>query len=390
MKRKTPMPVRNRLAEMQEDIAAWRRDIHAHPELLYDTHRTAALVAAKLQEFGCDEVTTGIGRTGVVGVIRGRQNTSGRTVGLRADMDALPILGATGAAHASTVAGKMHACGHDGHTAMLLGAAKYLCETRAFRGKVILVFQPAEETIGGGRLMVEDGIFDRHGVEEVFALHTDPFAELGVFRTNPGSLMAAVDDYALTVRGKGGHAAYPHECRDPMPCAVAIAQALQALPRSIDPLDSVVVALTQFHGGTAPNVIPDAVTLGGTVRSLTPAVRDRVEQRIAEIVAGAAAMHGVEAELDYRRNYPPTVNHPEQTGFAVEVAREVSGKVVDDMPPEMGAEDFSYMLEARPGSFLFLGQGLGPSVHHPEFDFNDDAAVIGASFFARLVERRHA
>ena len=381
------MVVVNRIAGFAEEMAGWRRHIHMHPELSLDCHKTAAFVVERLKAFGVDRIETGIAESGVVAVI---DCGPGPVTALRADMDALPIREATGAEWASRVDGQMHACGHDGHTAMLLGAAKYLCETRAFRGKVILVFQPAEETIGGGRLMVEDGIFDRHGVEEVFALHTDPFAELGVFRTNPGSLMAAVDDYALTVRGKGGHAAYPHECRDPMPCAVAIAQALQALPRSVDPLDSLVVALTQFHGGTAPNVIPDAVTLGGTVRSLTPAVRDRVEQRIAEIVAGAAAMHGVEAELDYRRNYPPTVNHPEQTGFAVEVAREVSGKVVDDMPPEMGAEDFSYMLEARPGSFLFLGQGLGPSVHHPEFDFNDDAAVIGASFFARLVERRHA
>lgn len=382
------MPVLNRIAGFADEMAGWRRHLHAHPELSLECHETAAFVVGKLQEFGVDRIETGIAQSGVVAVIKGRGD--GPVTGLRADMDALPIDEATGADWASTVPGRMHACGHDGHTAMLLGAAKYLCETRNFAGQVVLIFQPAEETVGGGRMMVEDGIMDRFGVQEVYALHTDPFGDLGEFRTNPGAIMAAVDDFEITVQGEGGHAAYPHECRDPMPCALAIGQALQVLvSRETDPLGSLVVSLTQVHAGTAHNIIPETVLMAGTVRSLDPQIRDRAEQRMAVLVAGQAASYGMTATLDYRRNYPSTVNHADQAGFAVEVARTVSGRVVDNLPPEMGAEDFSYMLEARPGCFLFLGQGKGPSVHHPEFDFNDEAAPIGASFFARLIEDRH-
>ncbi len=408
------MVVVNRIAGFAEDMAGWRRHIHAHPELCLNCHETARFVVEQLQAFGVDRIETGVAESGVVAVIEGHgpggaqaggpktgPNTgpvagpdtgpvAGPVTGLRADMDALPITEATGAAWASIVPGAMHACGHDGHTAMLLGAARHLCETRAFSGQVVLIFQPAEETKGGGRMMVEAGIMERYGIEEVYALHTDPFAPLGQFRTCPGPIMAAADDFAITVTGQGGHAAYPHGCRDPMPCALAIGQALHCLvSREVDPLGSLVVSLTQFHGGTATNIVPEEITLGGTVRSLSAEVRDATERRMGEIVAGQAASYGVSARLDYMRNYPSTVNHAEQTALAVEVAREVSGDVVADLPPEMGSEDFSYMLEERPGAFLFLGQGIGPSVHHPAFDFNDAAAPIGASFFVRLIERRH-
>ena len=382
------MAVINRIAGFAEEMAGWRRHLHQYPELCLDCHETAAFVVERLRAFGIDEIHGGIADSGVVAVIEGRG--PGPVTALRADMDALPMDEATGAPWASRVPGRMHACGHDGHTAMLLGAASYLSETRNFTGRVVLLFQPAEETIGGGRMMVEAGVMDRFGVEEVYALHTDPFGALGEFRTCEGPIMAAVDDFTLTVRGRGGHAAYPQTVADPMPCALAIGQALQTVvSRQTDPLDSLVVSVTQVHGGTAHNIIPETVSLSGTVRSLRPATRDMAEAAVARIAAGQAASYGVSVEVDYRRNYPSTVNHAAQTRFAVEVAREVSGKVIDDLPPEMGAEDFSYMLEARPGAFLFLGQGVGPSVHHPAFDFNDEVAPVGASFFARLIETRH-
>ena len=385
------MPVLNRIAGFAEEMAAWRRHIHAHPELALDCQGTAAFVVAQLRSFGVDEIHEGIATSGVVAVIEGRG--AGPVTGLRADMDALPMQEETGAPHASTVPGRMHACGHDGHTAMLLGAARYLAETRNFRGRAVLIFQPAEEIIGGGRIMVEEGIMDRFGVEEVFAIHTDPFAEEGMLRTNPGALMAAVDDFTITLTGKGGHAAYPADCRDPVPPALALAQALTMLPaREVPAGARLVVSVTQVHAGSAYNIIPESAVITGTVRSFDPAVRDMAEARVRAIVAGTAAAYGVTAELDYDRSYPPTVNHAAQTAFAAEVAREVTGaaRVVEDLEPEMGAEDFSYMLQARPGAFFFLGQGIGPSVHHPEFDFNDAVAPVGASFLARLVERRGA
>ncbi len=383
------MVVVNRIAGFAEEMAGWRRHLHRHPELSLDCHETAAFVVAQLRSFGIDRIETGIAESGVVAVIEGQG--PGPVTGLRADMDALPMTEETGADWASTVPGRMHACGHDGHTAMLLGAAKYLAETRRFAGRVVLIFQPAEETVGGGRMMVEAGILDRHGVEEVYALHTDPFGALGQFRTAPGPVLAAADEFHVTLRGKGGHAAYPQACRDPMPGVLALGQALQTVvSRDTDPLDALVVSLTMIHGGTATNIIPEEVVLQGTVRSLRPEVRARAEARLREIVAGVAAAYGLEGILRFDRGYPPTINPAEQTAFAARVAREVSGDVVDDLPPEMGAEDFSYFLEARPGAFLFLGQGIGPSVHHPEFDFNDAAAPYGASFLARLIETRHA
>ncbi|SNR42161.1 M20 aminoacylase family protein [Puniceibacterium sediminis] len=381
------MPVVNRIAEFAEDMKTWRHHLHRNPELGLECHATAAFVAARLREFGVDEVHEGLAVTGLVGIIHGQG--AGPVTGLRADMDALPMDEETGADWASEMGGKMHACGHDGHTTMLLGAARYLAETRNFSGSVALIFQPAEETIGGGRIMVEEGMMDRFGITEVYALHTDPFGALGQFRTRPGPIMAAVDDFEITVTGKGGHAAYPHECVDPMPCTLAIGQALQTIvSRNADPLASLVVSLTQVHGGSAFNIIPEEVSMGGTVRSFDPALRDLAEKRLRTIVQGLALSYGVSAHVDYHRNYPPTVNHADQTGYAVQVAREVGASVMDDLAPEMGAEDFSYMLNARPGAFLFLGQGIGPSVHHPKFDFNDEAAPYGASFFVRLIEAR--
>jgi len=307
-------------------------------------------------------------------------------------MDALPMDEKTGADWASTIPGRMHACGHDGHTTMLLGAARYLAETRNFAGRVVLLFQPAEESIGGGRIMVEDGVMEKFNVDEVFALHTNPFDDLGHFGTRVGGLMASVDDWTITVTGKGGHAAYPHLCNDPIPPALQIANGINALKaREVSTFDPVVVSLTQFHSGSAPNIVPDTAELIGTVRTFSETIRDEMERRITSIAMAQEEAFGVVVQIDYERSYPATINHANQTTRAAEIAREIVGSdlVTSDISPEMGAEDFSYMLQARPGAFLFLGQGVGPSVHHPEFDFNDDAAPIGASFFARLIERNH-
>ncbi|APX25108.1 MAG: amidohydrolase [Rhodobacteraceae bacterium] len=381
------MPIVNRIADFADDMKAWRRALHRRPELSLDCHVTAAFVVERLREFGITEIHEGIATSGVVAIIEGQG--PGPITGLRADMDALPMEEETGAEYRSEVPGAMHACGHDGHTAMLLGAARYLAETRNFAGRVALIFQPAEETIGGGRIMVEEGIMERFGIEEVYALHTDPSRPLGEFATRTGPLMAAVDDFELRLTGRGGHAAHPDTCIDPVPCALAIGQALQTVPsRNTDPLQALVVSLTVVQTGSATNVIPETAYLAGTVRSFNPAIGDMAEKRIREIVAGQAMSYDVTAELDYQRNYPPTVNHARQTEFAVSVARGIVPVVDDETVPSMGAEDFSYMLEARPGAFLYLGQGLGPFCHHPKFDFNDEAAPIGASFFARLVETR--
>ena len=384
------MPVINRIAGFADDLAEWRRHLHMHPELSLECHETAAFVVERLTEFGVDEVHTGWAKTGVVAVINGQGD--GPTTALRADMDALPMEEKTGAPWASTIPGRMHACGHDGHTTMLLGAARYLAETRNFSGRVILLFQPAEESIGGGRIMVEEGVMDRFNVDEVYALHTTPFSELGHFGTRSGGLMASVDDWTITISGKGGHAAYPHMCCDPIPAAVQIANGINSLKaREVSTFEPVVVSLTQFHAGSAPNVIPDIAELNGTVRAFSEDIRDEMERRITAIAKAQEAAFGVEVEIDYDRSYPATINHEAQTAKAAQIATEIAGEgMVDrEISPEMGSEDFSYMLQARPGAFLFLGQGLGPSVHHPEFDFNDEAAPIGASFFARLIETNH-
>ncbi|MFY0633158.1 MAG: amidohydrolase [Vannielia sp.] len=383
------MPIVNRIAGYSEEMTAWRRHIHMHPELGFDCHETAGFVAEKLREFGVDEIHEGIAESGLVAVIHGRGDST-RRLGLRADMDALPIEEATGAEHASTVAGKMHACGHDGHTTMLLGAAKYLAETRNFGGSVALIFQPAEEGGAGGEAMVKAGIMDRFGITEVYGIHNAPGMEEGEFLTTPGPILAAVDSWEVTVKGVGGHGAMPHQTRDPIVAAVGIVSAVNTIvSRNHYAMEELVVSVTQIHAGSADNIIPDSAWINGTVRTLQSDVRAMVRRRLAEIVEGQAAAYGVEAELVYHEGYPATVNDAEKSGFAADVAEEISGegRVEREGTAEMGAEDFSYMLEARPGAFLFLGQGEGPSLHHPKYDFNDKVAPVGASFFARLVER---
>ena len=384
------MPVVNRFADLAPTIAEWRRDIHAHPEVLFDTHRTSALVAGKLRDFGCDEVATGIGRTGVVGVIRGRASASGRVVGLRADMDALPIAEATGLPYASATPGAMHACGHDGHTAMLLGAAQYLAETRHFDGTAVVIFQPAEEGGGGGREMVEDGMMERVGIQEVYGLHNMPGLAVGDFYIRPGALLASSDLFTITVTGRGGHAAQPHNTVDPVVAASAIVLALQSIvARNVDPLHPAVVSVTSFRTGSETfNVIPERVELRGTVRTLETAVQDLIEERIGALIEATAAAYGATATLDYVRNYPVTANSARETDFAARVAADVVGtpRVDADAAPVMGAEDFSFMLNARPGAFIFVGNGDTAKLHHPKYDFNDEFIPVGCSYWARLVE----
>ena len=382
------MPPVNRIASYADDMTAWRRHMHRRPELKFDCHETAAFVVERLKEFGVDEIHEGIATSGVVAVIEGRG--PGPVTGLRADMDALPMAERTGAEHASEFPGRMHACGHDGHTAMLLGAARYLAETRAFDGRAVLIFQPAEEGGGGAGVMVEEGVMDRFGIEHVYGIHNVPNLPEGAFHTAPGPVMAAVDTFDVHYTGVGGHGAYPHECVDPLVAAVALVQAIQTIvSRNHDGRQELVVSVTQIHSGSADNIVPDRAFVQGTVRTFQPEVRDMVERRLGEIVQGIAAAHGVTAEWSFDRGYPATVNEPGATAFAAEVAREVAGEagVIDDAGPEMGAEDFAYMLEARPGAYLFLGAGEGAGLHHPEYDFNDEIAPYGASLLARIVER---
>lgn len=386
------MPVLNRIAAYAEEMKTWRRHLHAHPELGFDCHGTAAFIAERLREFGVDEIHTGIATSGIVAIIRGEgaDEAGAPVIGLRADMDALPIHELTGAGHASTVPGKMHACGHDGHVTMLLGAAKYLCETRRFKGRVALLFQPAEEDGGGGEVMVKEGVMDRFGIDAVYGIHNAPNVEFGHFHTNPGALMASVDTAFVYIKGKGGHGATPHECIDPVVAVVGMVQAVQTIiPRNVYALDEAVISVTQIHTGTASNIIPEEAMFCATIRCFNPEVRALLKRRFHEIVEGHALAYNVTARIDYDWGYPATVNEPASAAFAADVAREVSGEAaVDDAANrEMGSEDFSYMLEARPGAYLFLGTGPGAGLHHPAYDFNDEAAPIGASFFARLVER---
>jgi hippurate hydrolase len=381
------MPVVNRIAEYARDMTAWRQHLHRIPELGLDCPKTSAFVAEKLRAFGVDELHEGFARTGIVAIINGRGD--GPTIGLRADMDGLPISEATGLEYTSEHEGRMHACGHDGHTTMLLGAARYLAETRNFSGRVALIFQPAEEAGGGAEIMVQEGILDRFDIAQVYALHNAPGFGEGGFYTTPGPIMAAVDTFHVHVQGVGGHGAMPHETRDPVMAACGIAQAFQTIvSRNHYALDDLVVSVTQIHAGTVDNVIPDTAFLNGTIRTFDPAVQNMVKKRMEQIVAGQAASYGVEARLDYEIGYPATINDPDKTRFAAAVAGEVAGaaRVVADAGREMGAEDFSYMLQARPGAYLFLGQGESAGLHHPEYNFNDQVAPIGASFFARLVE----
>ncbi len=384
------MPIKNRLADLHEEITGWRRDIHQNPELLFDTHRTSALVADKLSEFGCDEVATGIGKTGVVGVIKGKTDGNGLVVGLRADMDALPMQETTGLEYASRTDDSMHACGHDGHTAMLLGAAKYLAETRNFDGTAVVIFQPAEEGGGGGQVMVDDGLMDRFNIQEVYGLHNMPGLETGKFAIRSGAFFAAADQFTIVVKGRGGHAAQPHKGVDTTVVAAHTVLALQSIAsRNVDPLHSVVVSVCSFRTGSdAYNVIPQEVVLKGTVRSLIEEVRDLAEKRIGEIASRTAEAFGAEAVTEYERGYPVMVNSVEETEFAARIAEKITGQATKENPPIMGAEDFSYMLEARPGSYILIGNGDTAPVHNPNYNFNDEIIPSGSSYWAELVETR--
>jgi hippurate hydrolase len=384
------MPIKNRLAEMHEDITGWRRHLHMHPELMYDLHETAAFVEQKLRGFGLDDITTGIGRTGIVAVIEGRTNTSGRVIGLRADMDALPIEEATGLEYASTVPGKMHACGHDGHTAILLGAARYLSETRNFDGKVVLIFQPAEEGGAGGKAMCDDGLMERWGIQEVYGLHNMPGLPVGEFAIRSGPLLAASDEFEIIVTGKGGHAAAPHEAVDTTLVAAQILVTLQSVvSRSVDPIKSVVLTVGLFEtDSVASNVIAHTARLKGTVRTLERENRALAEERIRRIAGDTASAFGATAEVIWSPGYPATVNTPAETEYAADAARAVGQAVNDATDPIMPSEDFAYMLEERPGAYIFLGNGDTAMCHHPAYQFDDEAIPLGCSWFAELVERR--
>ncbi len=383
------MPIRSAINDLVPEVRAWRRELHQNPELMYDVEETAKFVAGRLRAFGCDEVRTAIGRTGVVGVIRGERGASSRTIGLRADMDALPIEEETNLPYRSRSPGKMHACGHDGHTAMLLGAARRLAETRNFAGAAVVIFQPAEEGGAGAMAMIDDGLMDEFGVEQVYGMHNWPGSPVGSFSLRKGPLMASADEITITIEGKGGHGAFPHLCIDPVMAGAQVILALQTIAsRNVDPLDACVVSITRFQAGTANNIIPQTAWLNGTVRTLRPATRAKVEKRIHEIAAGLAEASGASARVEYRHGYPPTINHEAQTDFAAGVARKVAGDAHVDAntPPTMGAEDFSFMLEARPGAFIFIGNGDSAGLHHPSYDFNDDVLPYGMSYWVELVE----
>jgi hippurate hydrolase len=381
------MPVINSIANNFEEMAKWRQHIHANPELGFECHETAKFVVERLKEFGVDEISEGWAKTGVVAVINGKG--AGGTIGLRADMDALPMPEKTGLDYASKNEGKMHACGHDGHTTMLLGAAKYLAETRNFSGRVVLIFQPAEEGGGGARVMCDEGLIEKYGITQVFGQHNMPDLPVGQFQTRAGPLMASVDDFTITIFGKGGHAARPHFSVDPIVAGAALVQSLQTIvSRNIDPIECGVLTVTQFHAGTAFNIIPETAMLTGTLRSFTAEVKQLMRSRLSEVMDNTAAAYGARAELTFRDGYPPTVNNAEKAEFAMKVAASVVGddQVSLSAPPRMGAEDFSYMLEKCPGAYVFVGNGPSAGLHHQEFNFNDEIAPIGASYLARIVE----
>lgn len=386
------MPIKNRFAETHAEITAWRRHLHEHPELMFDLPETSKFVEEKLRSFGITDITTGIAQTGVVAVIEGQSNTSNRTIGLRADMDALPIMEATGLPYASKTPGKMHACGHDGHTAMLLGAAQYLAETRNFDGRVVLIFQPAEEGGGGGEVMVQEGLMDRWDIDEVYGMHNMPGHPTGHFAIREGALLAAADEFNITLTGQGGHAAAPHEAIDTNLAAAHVLIALQSIAsRNTDPLKQVVVSVCTLRSDTdSHNVLPHQVLLRGTVRTLNPEVQDLAERRLHDITRLTAEAHQCKAEIDYQRGYPVTRNHAEHTRIAAEAADQITPGTDRDTPPIMAGEDFSYMLNARPGAYIMIGNGDGATVHHPEYDFDDAAIPAGCSWFAQVVEDRLA
>jgi amidohydrolase len=382
------MAIYQKIAAFRGEMTAWRRDLHAHPETAYEEHRTAQFVADKLEGFGI-EVARGLAGTGVVGTLKGRHEGGG-TIGLRADMDALDIHEQTNRPYASRTPGKMHACGHDGHTTMLLGAARYLAETRDFAGTAYFIFQPAEESEAGGRVMVEEGLFERFPMDQVYGLHNWPGLPVGRFAVRDGAMMAANDLFEITVTGRGAHGAMPHQGIDTVVVAAHIVTALQTIAsRNVDPLAALVVTVTQVHGGDAWNVIPEQVTLRGTVRTFDPKVQDLAETNIGRIAKNVAAAHGAEASMRYDRRYPATVNSHAETAHAARIAAEIdeAGSVVEDIAPSMGAEDFAFMLQKTPGSYIWLGVGeTHPNLHSPHFDFNDEILPIGASYWARLVE----
>jgi hippurate hydrolase len=381
------MPDASRISAITNDAIKWRRDFHQNPELQFDLHRTVGKVVEQLKAFGVDEIVTGIGRTGVVGLIKGRQPGE-RVIGIRADMDALPISEQTNLPHRSTAPGKMHACGHDGHTAILMGAARYLAETRNFAGTVAVIFQPAEEGGAGALEMCQDGLMSRFGIQEIYGLHNMPGMPVGSFAIRPGPIMAAADKFLVRLEGRGGHAGKPHETIDPLIAAAHLVTATQSITsRNADPLDSLVVSVTAITAGDTFNVIPQHAEIKGTVRTLTPGMRDLAESRFRSIVAGVASAFGVAFELNYERGYPVTFNHAAQADFAGTVAMAFTGGKLDtSIAPSMGAEDFSYMLEERPGAYIFLGNGDTAGLHHPAYDFNDEALPVGIGYWASLVE----
>ena len=382
------MPIINRIADYFDEMQGWRHYLHAYPELGFDCFETAKFVKSKLEEFGVDEIHTEIAKTGIVAIINGK--STGKTIGLRADMDALPLEEVTHKEYESKKKGVMHACGHDGHTTMLLGAAKYLCETRNFSGNVALIFQPAEEGGGGAEKMCKEGIMDKFRIDQVYGIHNDPGSPLGFFKTCIGPNMAAADDFTIKIVGKGGHAAEPEETIDPLLIGAQLVQSIQTISsRNLSALEKVVISITQFHAGTTHNIIPNEAFINGTVRTLSKKAQSVVVKRLHELCNGHSHGFGGKIKLDYNYGYPPTVNHQKETKFAAEVAEEVVGVQNVDMnaKPIMASEDFSYMIEERPGCYFHVGQGVGAPVHNPEYDFNDDLSPIGASFFAKLIEK---
>ena len=384
------MPIKNRLSELHSEIVGWRRDIHRHPELRFEEQRTAALVAEQLRRFGCDEVVTEVGLTGVVGVIRGNQNTAGMTIGFRADMDALPLQEMTDLPHASIDRGKMHACGHDGHTAILLGTAKYLAETRNFDGTVVLIFQPAEEGGGGARAMIADDMMGRWNIQEVYGMHNWPGIPVGQFAVRDGAQMAAADFFEIKVTGKGGHAALPHQAVDTTLVASHVVVAIQSIvSRNVDPMKTVVVSICGMRSDSDTfNIIPEEIILRGTVRYFDPIVQTHIINRLSALAENTAKAFSASAQVAYTPCVPPTINSPEHAGYAADVAVKVSGSVIRDQDPVMPGEDFADMLAERPGAFLFIGNGDSAALHNPAYEFNDDAIPAGCSWFAEMAERR--
>ena len=385
------MPIINRIAEFHPEMTAWRRDFHMHPELNFEEHRTAGIVAQRLRDFGCDQVVEGFSGTGVIGVIHGEGGPNGRAIGLRADMDALPIEEQGSAAWVSQTPGKMHACGHDGHTTMLLGGARYLAETRRFSGSVILIFQPAEEKGGGAEVMVRDGIFQQFPMSRVFGMHNWPGAPAGEFGWREGPIMAAVEQVEIHLQGKGGHGAMPHLGVDPIMVAAAIVQGLQSIvARNVEPVEAAVITIGEIKGGFTHNVIPDSVYMQGTARWFNPAVGALLKERFLHLVPGIAAAFGATAQASMTLYCPSTINDAESTRLTVAAARAVSARVVEMPKPTMGGEDFSFMLNAKAGSYIMLGGGRGtddPGLHHPKYDFNDEVLAVGASYWATLAEQ---